>query len=139
MARDKETSPLSSDTLGFGAAYDFPVTWASWLKKRHSQPPPLPHDGGLRVISVTCGASRRAARTLAPNRSTSWTPTSSASTFRSGSEEPAEERSARYFVAPVTERLMARRGTGISATLPLVRTPENVFTAMASTAASKLR
>jgi len=33
MARDKETSPLSSDTIAIGAAYDFPVGWASWLKK----------------------------------------------------------------------------------------------------------
>jgi hypothetical protein len=33
MARDKETSALSSDTISIGASYDFPVTWASWLKK----------------------------------------------------------------------------------------------------------
>jgi hypothetical protein len=34
MARDKETSALQSHTIGFGAAYEFPVTWAStWLKK----------------------------------------------------------------------------------------------------------
>jgi hypothetical protein len=33
MARDKETSALSSDTIGVGASYDFPVNWASWLKK----------------------------------------------------------------------------------------------------------
>jgi hypothetical protein len=33
MVRDKETSALMSHTLGIGAAYEFPVTWASWLKK----------------------------------------------------------------------------------------------------------
>jgi hypothetical protein len=33
MARDKETSALSSDTIAIGASYAFPVTWASWLKK----------------------------------------------------------------------------------------------------------
>ncbi len=33
LARDKETSPLSSNTIAIGAAYDFPVNWASWLKK----------------------------------------------------------------------------------------------------------
>jgi hypothetical protein len=33
MARDKETSALSSHTIGVGATYEFPVTWASWLKK----------------------------------------------------------------------------------------------------------
>jgi hypothetical protein len=33
MARDKETSPLSSDTITISAAYEFPVNWASWLKK----------------------------------------------------------------------------------------------------------
>ncbi|MEO6079385.1 MAG: DUF3570 domain-containing protein [Steroidobacteraceae bacterium] len=33
MARDKETSGLSSDTLGIRASYQFPVSWASWLKK----------------------------------------------------------------------------------------------------------
>jgi hypothetical protein len=33
MARDKETSALSSDTISIGASYDLPVAWASWLKK----------------------------------------------------------------------------------------------------------
>jgi Protein of unknown function (DUF3570) len=33
MARDKETSALSSHTIGVGASFEFPVTWASWLKK----------------------------------------------------------------------------------------------------------
>jgi hypothetical protein len=33
MARDKETSALHSHTIGVGASYEFPVTWASWLKK----------------------------------------------------------------------------------------------------------
>jgi Protein of unknown function (DUF3570) len=33
MARDKETSALRSNTLGAGVAYQFPVNWASWLKK----------------------------------------------------------------------------------------------------------
>ena len=33
MARDKETSALSNNTFGLTAAYEFPVTWASWLKK----------------------------------------------------------------------------------------------------------
>ncbi len=33
MARDKETSALHSHTLGLGASYQFPVAWASWLKK----------------------------------------------------------------------------------------------------------
>lgn len=33
MARDKETSALSSHTLGVGASYEFPVGWASWLKR----------------------------------------------------------------------------------------------------------
>jgi hypothetical protein len=33
MARDKETSALSSNTIGLGASYEFPVHWASWLKK----------------------------------------------------------------------------------------------------------
>jgi hypothetical protein len=33
MARDKETSALASHTLGVGAAYEFPVEWASWLKR----------------------------------------------------------------------------------------------------------
>jgi hypothetical protein len=33
MARDKETSALSSNTIGIGAAYEFPVTWVSFLKK----------------------------------------------------------------------------------------------------------
>ena len=33
MARDKETSALSSHTIGIGAAYEFPVGWASFLKR----------------------------------------------------------------------------------------------------------
>jgi hypothetical protein len=33
MVRDKESSALVGQTVGLGAAYDFPVTWASWLKK----------------------------------------------------------------------------------------------------------
>ena len=33
MARDKETSALTNHTLGAGASYEFPVTWASWLKR----------------------------------------------------------------------------------------------------------
>lgn len=33
MARDKETSELTSHTVGFGAAYEFPVTWAPWLQR----------------------------------------------------------------------------------------------------------
>jgi hypothetical protein len=33
MARDKETSPFSSHTIGASASYEFPVTWLSFLKK----------------------------------------------------------------------------------------------------------
>jgi hypothetical protein len=33
MARDKETSALRTHTLGLGVAYQFPVTWASWLTR----------------------------------------------------------------------------------------------------------
>ena len=33
MARDKETSALNTQTFGAGASYEFPVTWASWLKR----------------------------------------------------------------------------------------------------------
>jgi hypothetical protein len=34
MARDKENSPLVTQTIGLGAAYEFPIEWAgSWLKK----------------------------------------------------------------------------------------------------------
>jgi hypothetical protein len=34
MARDKETSALTGHTVGLGAAYEFPVDWASsWLKR----------------------------------------------------------------------------------------------------------
>ncbi|MDQ2639858.1 MAG: DUF3570 domain-containing protein [Pseudomonadota bacterium] len=33
MARDKETSALTGHTLGFGAAYEFPVDFAPWLKR----------------------------------------------------------------------------------------------------------
>ncbi len=33
MVRDKETSALLSHTLGFGAAYEFPVTFAPWVKR----------------------------------------------------------------------------------------------------------
>lgn len=33
MARDKEASALASHTLGIGASYEFPVTWAGWLKR----------------------------------------------------------------------------------------------------------
>jgi hypothetical protein len=33
MARDKETSALTGHTLGFGAAYEFPVEFAPWLKR----------------------------------------------------------------------------------------------------------
>jgi len=34
MARDKETSALKGHTIGLGAAYEFPVDWASsWLKR----------------------------------------------------------------------------------------------------------
>ena len=33
MARDKETSALTGHTLGFGAAYEFPVTFAPWIKR----------------------------------------------------------------------------------------------------------
>jgi len=33
MARDKETSALSSHTLGVGAAYEFPTPFAPWLKR----------------------------------------------------------------------------------------------------------
>jgi len=33
MVRDKEASALVSQMVGIGATYDFPVTWASWLKK----------------------------------------------------------------------------------------------------------
>jgi hypothetical protein len=33
MVRDKESSALVGQTVGLGASYDFPVTWASWLKK----------------------------------------------------------------------------------------------------------
>jgi hypothetical protein len=33
MARDKETSALTGHTLGFGAAYEFPVTFAPWVKR----------------------------------------------------------------------------------------------------------
>jgi Protein of unknown function (DUF3570) len=33
MARDKETSPLTGHTLGFGAMYELPVGFAPWLKR----------------------------------------------------------------------------------------------------------
>lgn len=33
MARDKETSALTGHTVGIGAAYEFPVTFAPWLKR----------------------------------------------------------------------------------------------------------
>ena len=33
MVRDKETSALVGQTVGLAASYNFPVTWASWLKK----------------------------------------------------------------------------------------------------------
>jgi hypothetical protein len=33
MARDKETSALAGHTIGLGVAYEFPVGWASWLKR----------------------------------------------------------------------------------------------------------
>lgn len=33
MVRDKETSALTGHTLGFGAAYEFPVTFAPWIKR----------------------------------------------------------------------------------------------------------
>lgn len=33
MVRDKETSALTSHTLGVGAAYEFPVTFAPWIKR----------------------------------------------------------------------------------------------------------
>ncbi|HWL63677.1 MAG TPA: DUF3570 domain-containing protein [Steroidobacteraceae bacterium] len=33
MARDKETSALTGHTLGLGAAYEFPVDFAPWLKR----------------------------------------------------------------------------------------------------------
>ena len=33
MVRDKESSALTSHTLGFGAAYEFPVTVAPWIKR----------------------------------------------------------------------------------------------------------
>jgi hypothetical protein len=33
MARDKETSALSSHTIGLGASYEFPVTFAPWIKR----------------------------------------------------------------------------------------------------------
>src|SRR5690606_217563 len=33
MVRDKETSALTSHTLGIGAAYEFPVTFAPWIKR----------------------------------------------------------------------------------------------------------
>jgi hypothetical protein len=33
MGRDKETASYTNHTLGVGASYEFPVGWASWLKK----------------------------------------------------------------------------------------------------------
>jgi Protein of unknown function (DUF3570) len=33
MARDKEASAMASHTVGLGASYQFPVSWAAWLKK----------------------------------------------------------------------------------------------------------
>ena len=33
MARDKETSALTGHTVGIGAAYEFPVTFAPWIKR----------------------------------------------------------------------------------------------------------
>jgi hypothetical protein len=33
MARDKETSALTGHTLSLGTSYEFPVQWASWLKR----------------------------------------------------------------------------------------------------------
>jgi hypothetical protein len=33
MARDKETSALTGQTLSLGAAYEFPVDFAPWLKR----------------------------------------------------------------------------------------------------------
>ncbi len=33
MARDKEASALDTNTIGLGVAYEFPVGWASWLKR----------------------------------------------------------------------------------------------------------
>jgi hypothetical protein len=33
MGRDKETSTFSDNALAFGASYEFPVTWLSFLKK----------------------------------------------------------------------------------------------------------
>ena len=33
MARDKDASTYSSNTVGVGVSYEFPVTWLSWLKR----------------------------------------------------------------------------------------------------------
>jgi hypothetical protein len=33
MARDKETSALQGHTIGVGAAYEIPLSWAPWLKR----------------------------------------------------------------------------------------------------------
>jgi hypothetical protein len=33
MARDKETSSFDDNSFGFGASYEFPVNWLSWLKR----------------------------------------------------------------------------------------------------------
>ncbi|HTQ36163.1 MAG TPA: DUF3570 domain-containing protein, partial [Steroidobacteraceae bacterium] len=33
MARDRAYSALTSNTVGLGAAYEFPVDWTSWLKR----------------------------------------------------------------------------------------------------------
>jgi Protein of unknown function (DUF3570) len=33
MARDKNYASLTAQAIGVGAAYEFPVTWMSWLKK----------------------------------------------------------------------------------------------------------
>jgi hypothetical protein len=33
MARDKETSALTGNTVGLGASYELPMTWTPWLKR----------------------------------------------------------------------------------------------------------